>query len=485
MIDPHDSFVSSGHKDFYKNGVTNSSNLSSNELVWETFAHRSELFPANSSPQGDLTTLIPQYTFSNVSVQAAGARFNNLDEATQIGQNQLYFPVKGKTPSDPSKDCLVLFQAKVNQAEYDYIRKIYNADNPPPNIELPPNAGNPLLAPTTWTDDESIEIKSAWRNMDCGTVESSRYHTAEVLYYGGTNKTPQPQVGTFGLIGLHILRKMKNYPAFVYTTFEHVDNMNSGAYFIALYNDMQYDPPIDNIPTAIVNDGTKLFSVKLPLAGKVQASNGYQFTSFDPTSHYTLSPDFAGPIMAEPSPALTQAVKDVNTEVKNLLDSLPEFNNSVWKNYRLAGVQILPVNEDSSTSGKREPLTEDFFLANNVIESSQPGVQLFKGGVSDPDTRGANATQLLNLRTDANVTNITALPNSSNVTMGGCMGCHGNARYPSDKEGVQIGPNPTSIFNFLINSSTTMRGTGFEADGRSATTLELKAKASRYRRLFK
>jgi len=483
MVDPHDNFVTSGDPNFYQSGRVHNANLSNNLLVWETFAHRSELFPAGASPKGDLTTLTPRYIFSNISVDDddTQVRFNNLDEVTQIGQNQLFFPSDGKRPSAyPYDDCIVLFQAKVNNAEYNYISKIYNAGNPPRNIELPPNTGNPKLDPQTWSDDETIEIKSAWRDMTCGSVDPTRYHTAHAVYYE-SNANPPSRVGNFGLIGLHILRKMKNYPAFIYTTFEHVDNLNSGAYFITLYNDMEYSPAIDN-PMAIVNDGTKRFSVKLPGAGAV-GPKGYPFVP-----GATLPPrlaDFAGPIMAEPSPALTKAVTDVNAEVVAAMARLPEFNKSVWMNYRLAGVQILPVNEDSSTSGTPDPLTEDFFLANNVIESSRPGVQLFKGGVSDPNMRGAGPHQLLNLRSEANIQNVWELPNANQVVMGGCMGCHGNARYPTDKEGVALDPSASSTFNFLINYSTTMQGTGFSADTRNEPPEELKAKASKYMRRIK
>jgi hypothetical protein len=489
-IDPSRNFAASGDPQFYQSDVTHGGPLheGKNLLVWETFAHRSELFPSGYAPLGynygnqPFETAPPAYAFQNVQVKLNRlVRFNNLDETTQIGQNQLFFPVNGKTPSaNPYDDCLVLFQARVNSVELNYIKGIYNSDSPPIAIELPPNEGNA---------GESIEIKSAWRDMSCGSVDATRYHTAEALYYTkDVNGQYQANVGTFGLVGLHILRKMQNYPTFVYTTFEHVDNLKSGLYFITLYNDLEYSK--DNRikkAMAIVNNGTQLTSLQLPTAGTVQQGNGYPFVP-----GATLPPSlasFAGPIMAHASPALTQAVMNVNKEIGAVMANTQGFpKNSVWQYYSLAGVQILPVNEDQSTTGKRSPLTEDFFLANNAIESSQPGVQLFKGAVSDPGVRGASANQLINERGMANIQNVPGLQvpgvtDSNKLVMGGCMGCHGNAQYPSDKEGVPIpGVAHKSIFNFLIGYSTTMRGTGFSADARNESPADVKAKASKYMR---
>ncbi|MBX9400610.1 hypothetical protein K4L06_04750 [Lysobacter sp. BMK333-48F3] len=472
-IDPTRNFAASGAIDFHQSGRTASSNFSSNQLVWETFAHRSELFPAGSAPKGNLANLDPQYAFQEgLKVASTDARFNNLDENTQIGQNQIFFPKNGNTPStNPQDDHIILFQAKVSPVEYDYVKSIYNAENPPTALELPPNGTN---------QNESVEVKSAWREMTPELIASGRYHTAEALYYYRENGKIQARVATFGLVGLHILRKMENYPTFVYTTFEQVDSLTTpdkqktGLYVINLYDQLQYDASVapGTRPTAILNSGPNRTAVVLPLAGAIDTAHGYDVVpgSFD------LPEGFTGPVRVQNPPVATLAVSTVNAEVQQAMAGSPAFKDSVWQYYRLVGLQVLPTNEDSSiTPSKPDPLTQDYYLANIVVESSQPGIQLFKGGVKDPHPDKQDFT-LLAKRGLASIRNVKGLPpKSDQLVMGGCMGCHGNAQYPRDKD-TGLGP---SIFSFLINQDT-MTGQGFSADVRNESPEALRAKRLEY-----
>lgn len=472
-IDPSRNFAASGASDFHRSGITAGSNFSSNQLLWETFAHRSELFPVGSAPRGNLAALDPEYAFQNVKVASTDARFNNLDENTQIGQNQIFFPAKSDgTPSaNPQDDHIILFQARVNPVEYDYIKSIYNAEKPPTALELPPDVGNP---------GESVEVKSAWREMTPALIASGRYHTAEALYYYEENGKTQARVATFGLVGLHILRKMENYPTFVYTTFEQVDSLTTpdnkatGLYVVNLYDEMQYDAsvPKGKRPSAILNTGSNRTVVPLPLAGAITSENGYDVVP----GKFDLPHGFSGPIRVQNPPVGTKAVYDVNAEVQKAMAQAPGFKESVWRYYRLVGLQVLPTNEDSSITPKTpDPLTQDYYLANIVIESSQPGIQLFKGGVKDPHPDKQDFT-LLAKRGLPSILQVKSLPpNSDKLVMGGCMGCHGNAQYPRDKVSGQ-GP---SIFSFLINEDT-MGGKGFSADERNESPAELSAKRLEY-----
>ncbi|MGN7918212.1 hypothetical protein [Lysobacter sp. 22409] len=474
-IDPSRNFAASGASDFHQSGRSAGSNFSSNQLVWETFAHRSELFPAGSAPRGNLATLDPEYVFQKkLKVASTDARFNNLDENTQIGQNQIFFPKNGNTPSaNPQEDHIILFQAKVNPVEYDYVKSIYNANNPPTSLELPPNGTNP---------GESVEVKSAWREMTPELIASGRYHTAEALYYYNENGQTKAKVATFGLVGVHILRKMENYPTFVYTTFEQVDSLitpekkDTGLYIVNLYDQLQYDAsvPPGTRPSAILNTGSNRTQVALPLAGAIDSAHGYDVVP----GKFDVPKGFSGPIKVQNPPVTTLAVYNVNTEVQQAMASTPEFKNSVWQYYRLVGLQVLPTNEDSSITPKTpDPLTQDFYLANIVVESSQPGIQLFKGGVKDPHPDKKDFT-LLAKRGLPSILGVKAKglpPNADQLVMGGCMGCHGNAQYPRDKVTGQ-GP---SIFSFLIDGNT-MGGQGFSADVRNESAAELSAKRLEY-----
>ena len=131
---------------------------------------------------------------------------------------------------------------------------------------------------------------------------------------------------------------------------------------------------------------------------------------------------------------ISAEVNDVNNAVASLMPK-----SSVWKNYRLKGVQAVP----SSYPADNGTVPQDYYLANIVVESSQPGLQLFTGTVSNPNS-GNNYTftnnRALPGSTSGNPPKQNPGPNVSpgptdggkvataQWTMGGCMGCHGNAQ---------------------------------------------------------
>lgn len=468
VVDPSRNFVTSGATDFYQSGKTSTNNFSSNILVWESYTHRSELFPKDATPTGDYQSLNPQYKFENINVSSMSARFNNLDENSQIGQNKIFFPKNGSTPStNPYDDYEIIFEAKVNQAEYDYVKSL--GGTAPASFELPPN---------NLDNGEAIEIKAAWRVLTNDLINSGRYHTAEAVYYlEDENSVVTAHSGTFGLVGLHIIRKMKNYEAFVFTSFEHVDNLktpggaDTGLYFFTLYNQLDYQNTAGTTPSAIINNGVNHILYPLPKEGEVKASNGYAFI---PGNFNLPGTNSAGPIKVVQPPTITKAVTDVNNEVKSVMQSSGQFNNNVWQYYQLKGIQPLPVDEDTSVTGTNNPLTQDYFLASNVIESSQTGIQLFKGGAPGP----VNGT-LPNPRSGTgavNIQNVPGLPASANnLVMGGCMGCHGQSRYANSTTNKS-----DSIFSFLISTNNLNGEGGFEADVLNESNSTLDTKSAKY-----
>lgn len=412
------SFVDSGVPDFYSSGKK-SGQLGTNLLVWQTYAHRSELFPSNQVSQAWGSA--PNYVFGNSPTFGSGVLqlYNNLDEGSQIVENFLFFPSTPPNPYhengvyNPNMDQQVLFEAKVNETEYNYGRS-FGSSLPTKPLTLPNN---------------SIETKAAWRLVTKG-MDTSRYHTADAVYYTGTDAAPVAKNGTFALIGLHIIHKTANYPSFIFATFEQIDALrlpnnggSTGLYYITDYQNLGYS---DGSPTqASINNGSgSVQNVALPLAG--------------PLPTHGLPAPFAGPFTVVQPPTVTGAVSMVNQNVQNLMNQTNSgFSNSVWRYYQLKGVQAIPTDEQSP-SGPPEARTLDFYLANIVIESSPPGLQLFKGGISAVPPSPTDGT-FYNVRAGSitlggNTTkakNVAVAPNAYNdpqYTMGGCMGCHGQAQ---------------------------------------------------------
>lgn len=439
--------------------VTGGSN-STYPLVWETYQHRSELFPANPAatpPQPGVTPpqpwdSTPKYVYNPQPTVPSGVDytlFNNLDEASQIFQNNLFFP----NPADASNPFEVLFEAKAGQLENQYVAQNY-----------------PLPNPATLYDN-AVELKAAWRPVaSIDPAQLYRYHVANVITYGGTVDNPVAQNEQYALIALHIIHKTKNYPSFIFATFEQVDqyvnqvtNKPTGVFFQTLYKGAGPPPnpppgyelgsyyfatdpagfsapgtqPTASSFTATTNP-TRVFDVSKPLAWP----NGKQYTSPNGTGFHPvpLKSTDGQQIPVTLPPTGNAHVANVNQQVRSLISSLGLGNTFVWQYYQLTGVQAIPTSDET---------TKDYYLANIVVESSQAGIQLFRGGLSPNPS-------FYPVPTIRNKLNVKDKASGNTYSMGGCMGCHGAAQG----EGGD--------FSFLLSTGQS----GFNVDTVQASTLE-------------
>jgi len=149
-------------------------------LVWETFQHRTELLPYSGTSAGappNPWNAKPKYVVSTnvakggptmtLSHTVPFSNYNNLDEASQIGQNMLFFPATPGQPK-PGSDAQVLFEAKANAYESQFAAANYS------NLKIP------LTLPTG-----TVEVKTAWKPIE--SIPPARLVTkiADKLPYGG------------------------------------------------------------------------------------------------------------------------------------------------------------------------------------------------------------------------------------------------------------------------------------------------------------
>lgn len=138
------------------------------------------------------------------------------------------------------------YEIRVNEAEYNFI-----INPPPPNPPGKPfyiKANQPRSSATTYpinftssttttpfplpSCDPSrnpctygaIEIKAAWREFKPGE-DTSRYYTINALLLESSNPAAPCRQATMGLVGLHIGHKVSAFREWVWSTFEHVDNV--------------------------------------------------------------------------------------------------------------------------------------------------------------------------------------------------------------------------------------------------------------------
>ena len=455
---------------------TGTGTVSANPLVFESFYHRTEAFPHYTStpPPTPINQVPTYYTFyedaseKKVALTVKNQNYVYLDETNQISQNFLYY----QHSNDP--DFPVLFMAKVNQTEAEYALS--------PSREAP-------SADKSWDfPNNVVEVKSAWRRVkDIKNSDPSQYHQASATYFTtDTTGKPAVQTDTFVLIALHIIQKTANYQEFIFTTFEHVDSVTRDSKgeiidpaYKTEYNNLSYQTPSGQ-QTATANGA---YSVNAP--GQPKQKN--QLSTYSLPKAGAISQDFT--TVVQPTTIVSE-VNDVNNQVNTLIKSLDAKN--VWANYRLKGVQAVPTsNSDAS----------NYFLANIVVESSQPGIQLFSGillnggvaakgkttatkdtlyfvncrgdkgstsciypaesGITDPSPATYNNVSL-------NVEQNKAVP-AAKYNMGGCQGCHGAAQ--------QLGRD----FSFLANG---VGGKGKELDSVAAKTMTAKQKSVHNRKMI-
>ncbi len=70
----------------------------------------------------------------------------------------------------------------------------------------------------------AIEVKVAWRVLDPARDDFSRYLTQPAYVVSGAGD-PTWKVATVGLVGFHIAQKTETSPQWIWSTFEHVDNV--------------------------------------------------------------------------------------------------------------------------------------------------------------------------------------------------------------------------------------------------------------------
>ena len=474
-------------------------------LVWETYQHRSELFPcspggssatglAAPQPWNNKPTYVYQTAYSPKVTCATSpySNYNNVDEATQIGQNFLFFPNSpGQNPpyqprlegaagaTGPTGDAQVLFEAKVNQYEWDYVNRNWTIWGGTGSTgAVPPSPSNPISLP-----DGTVEVKAAWRPLSSiPAAQQYRYHIATVITYSGQDSNPTIKTEQYALIALHIIHKSPNFPAFTFATFEQVDDFQnqatsspSGVYYVPVYSQIGYtltangpsiyengQPFSTTAPVAAPLGPTGALAINLPIGAVtgIAGTTGIAVygvtgaTGLTGVTNPVTSSPYVGVPVTQPVP-LAASVAAVNAQALQAMQGMSGFNSKfVWQYYRLAGVQGLPANNES---------TDDFYLANIVVESSQPGIQLFRGipgnfpTVTLTNTRNfANVAQSSPFNLPGGPTGPTGPtgPATPAISGGGCQGCHGVAT-------VNFGTS----FSFLIAEGSGGGGFNVEAKG--------------------
>jgi hypothetical protein len=350
-------------------------------LVWQTYRHKNELFPADGKTDSNFDSAAPSYKYKGPPILPGQPGytmniFNNLDESSEIGLCNMF----------AHDDTRLLYEAKVNRSIFDYANKnlLTQCDDknncPVLKAALAKTQGDltdyggicsvdpsivslPCGDAATMGDagEGAIEIKAAWRQLTTGEISKGRFYTRKVIYYSGPQFVGQQyQNAVYGLVALHIIHKTKAFPTFVFATWEQIDNYDDSA-----------NQNTENLK--FINTGTDLPNIAVsrahPIHSQIGPVNDAVHTAFK--------------------------AKDPST---------------IWQYYKLVGVQGMPVNGPPPAGASSDQLSY-YYLANIVVETNQTLQNFFGAAPNGVVVKSKNV--------------YLKGASGSPFQMGGCQGCHG------------------------------------------------------------
>lgn len=256
------------------------------------------------------------------------------------------------------------FEILINKSMFDYI--VANS--------LYSKAGQKAFTPpvkftcgTLGTDtrpgvEGAIMVKSSWKVID--PSERSRFHSEKVLVCSPASENPKYpascSVKLMGLVGFHIAHKSQSASQWLWSTFEHVDNV----------------PTEEDVKSGNLKAKYNYYNPKCD--AKTCPANAIPPRPWNPTrisafhSQIVRNNLFNLPIYAA-------SAADRNTDAQKLLAGVNP--NSVWQNYELIST-MWPTNPGNCAAVPGDPLgtPAPTFMANTTLEtylqstSPQPNV---------------------------------------------------------------------------------------------------------------
>ena len=202
------------------------------QTVWSTYKANWELFDQGTARPTPFDSYdVPVAPTCGTGTVAGASKKKTLvmtskgNSVLNDGVQAFSFPLVDNTRE------YVMYEVRYARQPYTFMRGadddpktwLYLAKNlvPPVQITMPPTQS--IQSGVSKVDQlGSIMIKAAWRDMAAVPKDQwSRYHVVEAEVFD-----PSTQVCTdtsVGLVGLHIVQKLDQFPEWVWSTFEHVD----------------------------------------------------------------------------------------------------------------------------------------------------------------------------------------------------------------------------------------------------------------------
>ena len=342
--------------------------------------------------------------------------FNIADETDQAFAGELY----------DQNGNLVVYEVLMNEAEFDYVlqNSLYNI-----NGQINYSKKNDTLANFPKGDYANgtigaTEIKFAWKVLEDTDIKERYYRDKGYIEVVKDGKTTLV-LKDLGMIGMHISQKTPTGSQWVWSTFEHIDNLDE--------NEVEIDGTVKRIHPTLRDPKCEICPANADI------TNGSSYNYVDDKNRpywevWTKDPAPSTPGGTQDSTSVkyyanygntlkTQAFRMVNipTRVADINAQMQAYfkqQNSVWQYYQLIDTQY-PLHQNMQPSPNSE---DDYVLAKSVTNKpgGDPNIALLTNITMETFFQSGNqsASNLMEANPDSDI-NIFGTES--------CMGCHSSA----------------------------------------------------------
>ncbi|WLB67140.1 hypothetical protein QIH96_18930 [Bradyrhizobium japonicum] len=310
--------------------------------VWETYKARYEVFAPGAPKPASWTS----YDGTNPCGGAVTNQTKTLSAFSHFADfNQAAFTLaRLANPLIDQSRMYTRYEVRFNREQFDSIvddnNKWYIKQNLPTSAK--PGAFR----------DGSIELKAAWRVLKPNDgIDRSRYYIAKAMVFDPVATTRGGSIvcneRDIALVGLHIVIKTKLRPQWIWSSFEHIDNV----------------PPKNDEPDAKAAQVPYSFNSGSPPPGLAPTPAPKMISDDNPPSD---NPDPMQVVRLQP-------IQPDTMQMNRAYWNLPEIKGTVWANYMLIMTQwpSAPGTPSPTNAGGPFPLGVGSTLANTTMETYQ------------------------------------------------------------------------------------------------------------------
>jgi len=336
---------------------------------------------------------------------------------------------------------VVVYEVLMNKEEFDYIvsNKLYNRNGQTKFSK----SGIANFPKGNYEEKKlgAIEIKFAWKILT-DTDHKGRYYQEEGYIIGPDGKSLIKK--DLGMIGFHISQKTPTGKQWVWSTFEHIDNLDQ--------NVIEKDGKTTVIPPSLTDPNCEICPVNVDVT-----NNGttYSYNKGVHGDFWTVSSSTTDKYFANSDVMKTQAKRmvDIPVRVQRINEKMRTYfkqQKSVWQYYQLIDTQY-PLDQNVPPGNHTE---SGYTVPESVVNKpgGNPNLALLTNITMETFFQGGNQSAS-NLMEANPVSDITIFGTES------CMGCHSSAGIYEFKNGkLTSGDQLSGDFSWLLGKAQWEKG---------------------------